>query len=62
MLLTLLSFQGTPPPPPPPTPDESDVIIGTTRERRVRKIDEEDLETLEIFATTLLIYHRNGQL
>jgi hypothetical protein len=60
MLLTLLSFQGTPPPP--PTPDESDVIIGTTRERRVRKIDEEDLETLEIFATTLLIYHRNGQL
>jgi hypothetical protein len=59
MLLTLLSFQGTPPP---PTPDESDVIIGTTRQQRVRKIDEEDLETLEIFATTLLIYHRNGQL
>jgi hypothetical protein len=60
MLLTLLSFQGTPTPP--PTPDESDVIIGTTRQQRVRKIDEEDLETLEIFATTLLIYHRNGQL
>ncbi len=59
MLLTLLSFQGTLPP---PTPDESDVIIGTTRQQRVRKIDEEDLETLEIFATTLLIYHRNGQL
>jgi hypothetical protein len=59
MLLTLLSFQGTPPPP--PAPDESD-IIAPTRTQRVRKIDEEDLETLEIFATTLLIYHRNGQL
>lgn len=59
MLLTLLSFKGTPPPPTPP--DDSD-IIAPTRTQRVRKIDDEDFETLEIFTTALLIYHRNGQI
>ena len=44
------------------TSDESDVIFGPTRRRRIRKIDEEDLETLEILTTTLLIYRRNSQL
>lgn len=61
MLLTLLSFQGSPPPPPPTPPDDSD-IIAPTRTQRVRKIDDEDFETLEIFTTALLIYHRNGQI
>jgi hypothetical protein len=44
------------------TSDESDVIFGPTRRRRIQKIDEEDLETLEILTTTLLIYRRNSQL
>ena len=44
---------------PEPTPD---VPRGANIPTRRKKIDDEDLETLQLLTNTFLLYHRNGQI